>query len=343
MGEAKWSGLTRRILLISVDWLPPYCFRRAPSSGYLDDGDLTILHRFPRTTIKIDFGKFNPLFLFLFFAFLGCTPNCGPGSPKRRYPRTQMARRWSRRTHHGRLDVGRDGTYILIMEPFYRARGRAIAVATFGLLSLGLAPGALACSLCLEGNVRYAFPFISWVIVTGFGLLVANAGLRRVLGLPRARNGAVRLVLRFLALVVLTLFMLSTGIVLWLFVRCAASFIQVVRDMRSVRTARQRWLPAAGARGDLAVFTGFRSAPPGENGLCSNLTSGTTNGGGSPGWGRELDMLTIQIVNSNGAPLILFPVTDVSSVGSAYYFTNYRWSFTNGDLEFEFSAHLSVP
>ena len=131
------------------------------------------------------------------------------------------------------------------MKFFYRARGRAIAVATFGLLNLGLAPGALACSLCLEGNVRYAFPFINWVIVTGFGLLVANAWLRRVLGLPRARNGAVRLVLRFLALVVLTLFMLSTGIVLWLFVRCAASFAQVVRDVRSVRTAGQRWLIAA--------------------------------------------------------------------------------------------------
>jgi transposase InsO family protein len=36
-----------------------------------------------------------------------------------------------------------------------------------------------------------------------------------------------------------------------------------------------------GARSSPAVFTGFRSAPPGRNGLCANIRSGTTNGGRS--------------------------------------------------------------
>ena len=30
-----------------------------------------------------------------------------------------------------------------------------------------------------------------------------------------------------------------------------------------------------------SISTGFRSAPAGANGLCSNMRSGTTNGGGS--------------------------------------------------------------
>ena len=47
------------------------------------------------------------------------------------------------------------------------------------------------------------------------------------------------------------------------------------------QAAQLAGLPAAGTRGDLAVFTGFRSAPPGGNGLCSNMRSGTTNGGRS--------------------------------------------------------------
>jgi hypothetical protein len=70
----------------------------------------------------------------------------------------------------------------------------------------------------------------------------------------------------------------------------------------------------------------------GANRLVFNQQSGVS---------RRIDLLSIQVVNSNGAPLPLFPITDLSSIGSAYYFTDYFWVTTNGNLEFEFTASIT--
>jgi hypothetical protein len=55
----------------------------------------------------------------------------------------------------------------------------------------------------------------------------------------------------------------------------------------------------------------------------------------------QLQLLSVQVVNSNGAPLPLFPITELSEVGNSDYLSNYFWRFENGDLEFQFDAELS--
>lgn len=60
------------------------------------------------------------------------------------------------------------------------------------------------------------------------------------------------------------------------------------------------------------------------------------------GLNHNIDLLTIQVVNSNGAPLAIFPITDLSGIGGAYYLCNYFWNTQNGNLEFEFSANFFV-
>lgn len=80
--------------------------------------------------------------------------------------------------------------------------------------------------------------------------------------------------------------------------------------------------------------------------LCSvNITSYLVNGTNTLKFvtqnpARTIDLLSIQVVNSNGAPLHLFPVTDVSGIGSSNYFSDYYW-LGNSDLDFEFDAQLT--
>jgi hypothetical protein len=56
---------------------------------------------------------------------------------------------------------------------------------------------------------------------------------------------------------------------------------------------------------------------------------------------RELDLLSLQVVNSNGAPLQLFPITDLSTIGTSSYYSEYLWPLWEGILEFEFYAYLT--
>lgn len=58
---------------------------------------------------------------------------------------------------------------------------------------------------------------------------------------------------------------------------------------------------------------------------------------------RAIDLLIVQVVNSNGAHMPIFPVTDLSGIGTPSYFSIYNWSTYYGDLQFEFSANLSGP
>ena len=83
----------------------------------------------------------------------------------------------------------------------------------------------------------------------------------------------------------------------------------------------------------------------GENELCSiDVTEYVSSGTNrlifhqQPGFVRQIDLLSIQVVNSNGAPLHLFPITDLSSIGTPKYFAKYFWETGNGSLEFEFTA-----
>jgi len=86
-----------------------------------------------------------------------------------------------------------------------------------------------------------------------------------------------------------------------------------------------------------------------ENELCSvDVTEYLLNGANRLvfhqqfGFTRNIDLLSLQVVNSNGAALPLFPITDVSSIGTPNYFTNYNWTTQFGDLEFEFAASISA-
>lgn len=98
--------------------------------------------------------------------------------------------------------------------------------------------------------------------------------------------------------------------------------------------------------GNIAAETDFTCHYVLDAELCSvNITNYVINGTNqlkfvaqSPP--RAVDMLSIQVVNSNGAPLHLFPVTDVSGIGQAYYFSQYYWP-GNSDLDFEFDAQLT--
>ena len=60
-------------------------------------------------------------------------------------------------------------------------------------------------------------------------------------------------------------------------------------------------LSAAGTGGGPAVSTGFRYAPAGENGLCSNIGSGTTNGGRSVEGGTDR-------TDNDGSAATVFPL-----------------------------------
>ena len=86
----------------------------------------------------------------------------------------------------------------------------------------------------------------------------------------------------------------------------------------------------------------------GDNELCSiDVTEYVSKGKNrlifhqQSGFYRDIDLLSIQVVNSNGAPLRLFPLTDLSSIGSPKYFTKYFWNTKNGNLEFEFTALMT--
>jgi hypothetical protein len=82
--------------------------------------------------------------------------------------------------------------------------------------------------------------------------------------------------------------------------------------------------------------------------ICSvNVTAHIVNGLNSltfaeqPGFPRNFNLLSLQVVNSNGAPLPVFPLTDLSNIGGAYYFSNYHYQMDQGDLQFEFNANLT--
>jgi hypothetical protein len=92
----------------------------------------------------------------------------------------------------------------------------------------------------------------------------------------------------------------------------------------------------------------FTTYPVGQDELCSvDVTSYLVGGTNQltfhqqSGVSRIIDLLSIQVVNSNGAPLPLFPVTDLSGIATPQHFADYSWSTGLGDLVFEFEANLT--
>jgi hypothetical protein len=98
-------------------------------------------------------------------------------------------------------------------------------------------------------------------------------------------------------------------------------------------------------------FTGTRIGRDGSrNELCRvNITPYLVLGTNTlafhpqPGIARTLDLLALQVVNGNGAPLHLYPVTDLSFLGTAEYFCDFIWPNQTGDLIFEFSSNIAGP
>ncbi|OGP68912.1 MAG: hypothetical protein A2W27_07110 [Deltaproteobacteria bacterium RBG_16_44_11] len=112
------------------------------------------------------------------------------------------------------------------------------------------------------------------------------------------------------------------------------NFISINGSMVSVSHFRCYTIGKEGSYKELCSVEITPYIHDGTNRLIFHRQSGVT---------RDIDLMTIQVVNSNGAVLHLFPVTDVSSIGSADHFADYIWPTSRGDLTFEFASNTTPP
>lgn len=108
--------------------------------------------------------------------------------------------------------------------------------------------------------------------------------------------------------------------------------------------------PKAGSlslNGQPVPASSFTCHPVRDRELCSVDVTALLHSGANQivflqqqGVSAVLDLQTIQVVNSNGATLPLFPMTDLSGIATVRYLGNYFWSVAQGDLTLEFQASV---